>query len=66
MVAVGWWRGRVIDVVGGAGGFGYDPYFEDLQPGMTGAEMQLVQKNETSHRGHAMRALIARLLEERQ
>ena len=59
--AEGRWPGRVIDVARGAGGFGYDPYFEDLQTGMTGAEMLLAQKNAISHRGQAMRALIARL-----
>ncbi|MEP7063150.1 MAG: RdgB/HAM1 family non-canonical purine NTP pyrophosphatase [Betaproteobacteria bacterium] len=66
MFAEGRWHGRVIDVARGSGGFGYDPYFEDLQTGMTGAEMLLAQKNEISHRGQAMRALIARLLEERR
>ena len=59
--AEGRWPGRVIDVARGAGGFGYDPYFEDLQTGMTGAQMLLAQKNAISHRGQAMRALIARL-----
>ena len=44
-----------------SGGFGYDPYFEDAETGMTGAELPLARKNELSHRGKAMRALIARL-----
>jgi XTP/dITP diphosphohydrolase len=61
LFAEGRWPGRVIDVARGTGGFGYDPYFEDLQSGMTGAEMLLAQKNAISHRGQAMRALIARL-----
>ncbi|MEO6928629.1 MAG: RdgB/HAM1 family non-canonical purine NTP pyrophosphatase [Casimicrobiaceae bacterium] len=61
MFAEGRWHGRVIEVARGDGGFGYDPLFEDLQTGMTGAEMPLAQKNEVSHRGKAMRALIAQL-----
>ena len=32
---------------------------------MTGAELPLARKNELSHRGKAMRALMARLEEER-
>ncbi len=61
MIAEGAWRGRVIEVARGEGGFGYDPHFEDLASGVTGAEMALALKNEISHRGQAMRALIARL-----
>ncbi len=64
IVAEGRWHGRVIDVPRGSGGFGYDPYFEDLATGLTGAEMELAAKNAVSHRGIAMRALIARLQEE--
>jgi XTP/dITP diphosphohydrolase len=61
MFAEGRWQGRVIDVARGDGGFGYDPYFEDAASGLTGAEMPLAQKNAVSHRGIAMRELIARL-----
>jgi XTP/dITP diphosphohydrolase len=61
MFAEGRWQGRVIDAARGDGGFGYDPYFEDAASGLTGAEMPLAQKNAVSHRGIAMRELIARL-----
>ncbi len=61
IIAEGRWHGRVTDTPRGDGGFGYDPYFEDTQSGLTGAEMPLAQKNAVSHRGIAMRALIARL-----
>ena len=54
-----------MDTPRGAGGFGYDPHFEDLATGMTGAELPLAQKNELSHRGKAMRALIVKLGSER-
>ena len=61
IIAEGSWAGRIVDLPRGDGGFGYDPYFEDIDTGMTGAEMPLDLKNARSHRGHAMRALIARL-----
>ena len=63
MIAEGRWQGRVIDVARGGGGFGYDAHFEDAQSGLTGAEMALAKKNEVSHRGKAMRALMQRLME---
>jgi len=57
----GHWWGAIAEAPRGAGGFGYDPHFRDAATGMTGAELPLAQKNELSHRGKAMRALIARL-----
>jgi XTP/dITP diphosphohydrolase len=64
ILAEGRWHGTIIDAPRGRGGFGYDPHFLDAESGLTGAELPLVQKNERSHRGKAMRALIARLAEE--
>ncbi|HTI46972.1 MAG TPA: RdgB/HAM1 family non-canonical purine NTP pyrophosphatase [Casimicrobiaceae bacterium] len=61
VIAEGRWDGRVVDAPRGSGGFGYDPHFEDIETGMTGAELPLEIKNARSHRGHAMRALLARL-----
>ena len=61
IIAEGSWAGRIVDLPRGDGGFGYDPYFEDIDTGMTGAELPLDLKNARSHRGHAMRALLARL-----
>jgi XTP/dITP diphosphohydrolase len=61
IITEGRWHGRVVDTPRGDGGFGYDPHFEDAPSGLTGAEMPLAQKNAVSHRGIAMRALIARL-----
>jgi XTP/dITP diphosphohydrolase len=65
IIAEGAWHGTIVDAPRGGGGFGYDPHFLDDVTGMTGAELPLAQKNERSHRGHAMRALIARLEEMR-
>jgi len=64
IIAEGVWHGTVIDAPRGAGGFGYDPHFLDAVTGLTAAELPLERKNELSHRGKAMRALIARLLTE--
>jgi len=61
ILADGVWHGTIVEAPRGTGGFGYDPHFEDLLTGMTGAELPLARKNELSHRGKAMRALIARL-----
>ena len=65
IIAEGVWHGTIIDAPRGTGGFGYDPHFLDNKTGLTGAELPLERKNELSHRGKAMRALIARLEEER-
>jgi XTP/dITP diphosphohydrolase len=59
----GRWHGTIVDAPRGSGGFGYDPHFLDAATGMTGAELPLDRKNVLSHRGQAMRALIARLQE---
>jgi XTP/dITP diphosphohydrolase len=65
IIAEGIWHGRVVDAPRGSGGFGYDPHFEDAATGLTGAELPLARKNELSHRGQALRRLIARIADER-
>ncbi|HTL76677.1 MAG TPA: RdgB/HAM1 family non-canonical purine NTP pyrophosphatase [Casimicrobiaceae bacterium] len=61
IIAEGVWRGRIVDAPRGSGGFGYDPHFQDDETGLSGAELPLARKNELSHRGKAMRHLLARL-----
>jgi len=61
LIAEGAWHGTIIDAPRGTGGFGYDPHFQDEATGLTGAELPLERKNELSHRGQAMRALLDRL-----
>ena len=63
VIAEGRWHGTIVDAPRGSGGFGYDPHFQDLATGMTGAELPRERKNELSHRGKAMRALLAKLAE---
>ncbi|MEP7181190.1 MAG: RdgB/HAM1 family non-canonical purine NTP pyrophosphatase [Betaproteobacteria bacterium] len=65
IVAEGQWHGTIVDAPRGDGGFGYDPHFRDDATGFTGAELPLERKNELSHRGKAIRALIVRLQAER-
>jgi len=61
IIAEGRWHGTIVDEPRGAGGFGYDPHFLDPATGLTGAELPLERKNELSHRGQALRTLIARI-----
>ena len=61
IITEGAWHGTIIDAPRGTGGFGYDPHFLDIETGLTGAELPLERKNELSHRGKAIRALIERL-----
>ncbi|HQI20674.1 MAG TPA: non-canonical purine NTP pyrophosphatase, partial [Leptospiraceae bacterium] len=43
----------------GEGGFGYDPVFLDPESGLTFAELDSAAKDRVSHRGKAIRKLIA-------
>ena len=61
LIAEGRWHGTIVDAPRGSGGFGYDPHFQDDATGLTGAELPLERKNELSHRGQAIRALLAKL-----
>ena len=61
LLAHGTWEGRIASEPAGAGGFGYDPYFIPDGFECTAAQLSAVQKNALSHRGAALRALIARL-----
>jgi len=52
-------EGVITSARRGVGGFGYDPVFE--VNGRTLAELSEVEKNELSHRGRAIRALVETL-----
>ena len=58
------WEGRIGITPRGAGGFGYDPLFEVAGDVRTAAEMPVEEKNRVSHRGQALRALVAALVKE--
>jgi len=61
IIADGVWHGRLIDQPRGQGGFGYDPHFLLPELGKTAAELTAEQKNQRSHRGQALRALLSKL-----
>lgn len=55
------WHGEFIDMPRGNAGFGYDPYFFIPELGKTAAELDPTEKNKISHRGQALRQLLATL-----
>jgi XTP/dITP diphosphohydrolase len=57
LLANGRWRGRILKARSGNGGFGYDPVFFDPELGKSAAELSADEKNASSHRGKALRAL---------
>ena len=61
IIADGVWHGQLIEHPRGQGGFGYDPYFFLPSLGKTAAELSSEEKNNLSHRGQALRALINKL-----
>ena len=61
IISEGRWHGEIIDTPRGANGFGYDPYFLVPPFGKTGAELDEDTKNAISHRGQALRDLVAKL-----
>jgi XTP/dITP diphosphohydrolase len=58
------WEGRIAETPRGSGGFGYDPIFELPQRAITVAELPALEKNQLSHRGQALRGLVAQLQRE--
>jgi len=63
IIAEGSWAGEIVAQPRGASGFGYDPHFFLPDLGKTAAELGQEQKNLISHRGKAMRRLLAKLKE---
>jgi XTP/dITP diphosphohydrolase len=55
------WEGRIARLPRGGGGFGYDPLFLVGDGDQTAAELDPARKNAVSHRGQALRALVAAL-----
>ena len=59
LLAHGQWEGHIVEAPRGGQGFGYDPLFEDPELGRTAAELDAPEKDARSHRGQALRALLA-------
>jgi XTP/dITP diphosphohydrolase len=61
VIAQAAWEGRIGREYRGSGGFGYDPLFLIDDGACTAAELPAGDKNRRSHRGQALRALVAAL-----
>lgn len=61
LLARGAWEGRIALEPAGDGGFGYDPWFIPQGLDCTAAQLNAARKNALSHRGVALRELVARL-----
>jgi XTP/dITP diphosphohydrolase len=63
VIAEATWAGEIVALPRGENGFGYDPHFFLKDFGKTAAELDPEQKNLVSHRGKALRRLLAKLKE---
>ncbi|MEJ1382409.1 MAG: XTP/dITP diphosphatase [Candidatus Sedimenticola sp. (ex Thyasira tokunagai)] len=61
IICQGTWEGRILTESQGENGFGYDPLFLVPDQGCTSAELSADKKNKLSHRGQALRKLMAAL-----
>jgi XTP/dITP diphosphohydrolase len=63
LICQGTWEGLILEEARGENGFGYDPIFGVPTHGVSSAELAPETKNAISHRGQALRELVANLLE---
>jgi XTP/dITP diphosphohydrolase len=61
IICQGTWEGRILTAPQGDAGFGYDPVFYVADEGCSSAELSAERKNALSHRGQALRCLLAAL-----
>lgn len=61
LIAQGLWHGEILEVPLGDGGFGYDPLFWLPELQATAASLSATDKNSISHRGQAIKQLLAQL-----
>jgi XTP/dITP diphosphohydrolase len=61
IIAQGVWEGRILTRAAGENGFGYDPVFWAPEHDCASAELAPAVKNSLSHRGKALKDLIAGL-----
>lgn len=61
LITEGSWHGEIAVEPRGDGGFGYDPIFWLPDRACTSAQLELATKQALSHRGQALRALLAQL-----
>lgn len=58
------WEGHILEQAQGDGGFGYDPLFFVPSQDCSAAQLGAAAKNQLSHRGQALRLLLAALQHE--
>ena len=61
LICQGTWEGRILTAPRGTSGFGYDPVFFVPTHACSAAELPAETKNTLSHRGQALRQLLAAL-----
>jgi len=61
LICQGTWEGRILFAARGDNGFGYDPVFHVPTHDCSSAELPAEIKNSLSHRGQALRQLVAAL-----
>ena len=59
IICQGSWSGRILRAPRGSGGFGYDPLFWLDSEQLSAAELTPGRKHQLSHRGQALRQLLA-------
>lgn len=62
IICQGTWEGYILTVPIGVNGFGYDPIFFVPTHGCSSAQLEPELKNQLSHRGQSLRALVAILM----
>ncbi|MGH9350964.1 MAG: RdgB/HAM1 family non-canonical purine NTP pyrophosphatase [Terriglobia bacterium] len=62
IVCEGVWEGRILEAPRGHNGFGYDPVFLVPEKSCSSAELLSEEKNRLSHRGQALRKLVAAIV----
>jgi len=57
LICEGIWNGIILEKELGNSGFGYDPIFWDPIKNSSAAQLSITEKNQCSHRGHALKLL---------
>lgn len=65
IICQGTWEGRILTAAHGHNGFGYDPVFYVPTHHCSSAELEPAIKNALSHRGQALKKLVAALTTDR-
>jgi XTP/dITP diphosphohydrolase len=61
VITQGVWEGKILEAARGESGFGYDPVFYVPERGCSAAQLSAEDKNSLSHRGKALRQMLAYL-----